>query len=86
MDPSAINSLTPQQKQAVMMRAQQEANQQIMQGMIEKMTATCFKKCAGTSGDRLDKKEQGCLANCQDRYLDTREQVQAALAKRQDGM
>ena len=49
MDPSAINSLTPQQKQAVMMRAQQEANQQIMQGMIEKMTATCFKKCAGTS-------------------------------------
>ena len=40
----AINNLTPQQKQAVMMRAQQEANQQIMQSMLEKMVSTCFKK------------------------------------------
>lgn len=45
----AINNLTPQQKQAVMMRAQQEANQQIMQSMLEKMVSTCFKKCSGTS-------------------------------------
>jgi hypothetical protein len=44
-----LNQLTPQQRQAIMMKAQQEANQQIMQEMIEKMTASCFKKCAGTS-------------------------------------
>lgn len=81
-----LNQLTPQQRQAIMMKAQQEANQQIMQEMIEKMTASCFKKCAGTSGDKLDRNEQSCLANCQDRYLDAREQVQAALSKRQDGM
>lgn len=37
-------------------------------------------------GDKLDRNEQSCLANCQDRYLDAREQVQAALSKRQDGM
>jgi hypothetical protein len=45
----AMSQLTPQQRQAVMMKAQQEANQQIMQSMIEKMVATCFKTCAGTS-------------------------------------
>ncbi|GFH58944.1 zf-Tim10_DDP-domain-containing protein [Chaetoceros tenuissimus] len=82
----AINNLTPQQKQAVMMRAQQEANQQIMQSMLEKMVSTCFKKCAGTSGDKLDSREQSCMASCQDRYFDVREQVQLALQKRQDSM
>eukprot|EP00979_Chaetoceros_neogracilis_P002385 scaffold410_cov267-Chaetoceros_neogracile.AAC.33 len=80
----AMSQLTPQQRQAVMMKAQQEANQQIMQSMIEKMVATCFKTCAGTSGDKLDSREQGCLANCQDRFLDVREQVGKALEKRQE--
>jgi len=122
----AISQLTPEQRQAVMMKAQQEANQQIMQSMIEKMVATCFKTCAGTSvgtllnfnlfstkrvkvaqtelfaksvkaqilpmpflyifhqGDKLDSREQSCLANCQDRFLDVREQVGKALEKRQE--
>jgi DNA-directed RNA polymerase specialized sigma24 family protein len=44
-----INQLTPQQRQAVLMRAQQEANQQIMQDMVQRMVKTCFSKCAGTS-------------------------------------
>ena len=43
------SQLTPQQRQAVLMRAQQEANQQIMQDMIQRMVKTCFNKCAGTS-------------------------------------
>lgn len=34
-------------------------------------------------GDRLDNREQGCLAQCQDRYLDVRQQVQEALQKRE---
>ena len=96
-----------------MMQAQQEANDQIMRTMVEKMVASCFKKCAGTSvsvaifvgyhrigtflplalnqpptilpvqGDKLDSREQSCMASCQDRYLDTRAQVQEALQKRQ---
>jgi hypothetical protein len=45
----AINVLTPEQRQAIMIRAQQEANQQVMQEMLEKMVASCFGKCAGTS-------------------------------------
>lgn len=58
MDASALQNLTPEQKQAVMAQAQQQANQQIMSTMIESMTLSCFDKCAGTSGDKLDKKEQ----------------------------
>jgi hypothetical protein len=45
----AINKLTPEQRQAVMMQAQQEANAQIMREMVSKMANSCFKKCAGTS-------------------------------------
>eukprot|EP00565_Helicotheca_tamesis_P004577 CAMPEP_0185730384 /NCGR_PEP_ID=MMETSP1171-20130828/9720_1 /TAXON_ID=374046 /ORGANISM="Helicotheca tamensis, Strain CCMP826" /LENGTH=86 /DNA_ID=CAMNT_0028399415 /DNA_START=24 /DNA_END=284 /DNA_ORIENTATION=+ len=82
MDGSALANLTPEQRQAVMVQAQQEANQRIMQAMMDKMAESCFKKCAGTSGDRLDTREQSCMAMCQDRYLETREQVQKALEKR----
>ncbi|KAL7549941.1 hypothetical protein ACHAWF_013208 [Thalassiosira exigua] len=80
---AALNNLTPEQRQAVMVQAQQQANQQIMSTMVEAMTASCFEKCAGTSGDRLDSREQSCLANCQDRYLEIRQAVQDSLERRQ---
>mmetsp|Transcript_43477 Transcript_43477/g.49324 ORF Transcript_43477/g.49324 Transcript_43477/m.49324 type:complete len:81 (-) Transcript_43477:274-516(-) len=73
-------TLSPEQRQAVMM----QANQEIMGEMVKMMAESCFKKCAGTSGDRLDKREQSCMALCQDRYLDTRAQVQEALQRRQN--
>lgn len=44
-----LSQLTPEQKQAVLMRAQQEANQKITQDMLASMTEECFKKCAGSS-------------------------------------
>ena len=44
-----LSQLTPEQKQAVMVRAQQEANQSIMQAMVKSMVSSCFEKCAGTS-------------------------------------
>eukprot|EP00546_Thalassionema_frauenfeldii_P013642 CAMPEP_0178919370 /NCGR_PEP_ID=MMETSP0786-20121207/14397_1 /TAXON_ID=186022 /ORGANISM="Thalassionema frauenfeldii, Strain CCMP 1798" /LENGTH=84 /DNA_ID=CAMNT_0020593289 /DNA_START=41 /DNA_END=295 /DNA_ORIENTATION=- len=81
-----IQNLSPEQRQAVMVQAQQEANAQIMRDMVNKMATACFQKCAGTSGDRLDNREQGCMASCQDRYLDTRAQVQEALQKRQGSL
>jgi hypothetical protein len=46
---SQLNQLSPEQRQAIMMKAQQEANQQVMQEMMKHMTAACFDKCAGTS-------------------------------------
>mmetsp|Transcript_28155 Transcript_28155/g.32423 ORF Transcript_28155/g.32423 Transcript_28155/m.32423 type:complete len:87 (-) Transcript_28155:381-641(-) len=86
MDAEALQNLTPDQKQQIMAAAAQQAQQQIMGQMLEKMSEQCFKKCAGTSGDRLDNKEQSCMANCQDRFFDTRQQVQEALQKRQNSM
>ena len=44
-----LNQLTPEQRQAVMMQAQQEANQSILQELMKEMVATCFEKCSGTS-------------------------------------
>jgi hypothetical protein len=37
-----LNKLTPQQRQAVMMQAQNEANSQIMRDMINNMAQACF--------------------------------------------
>mmetsp|Transcript_9057 Transcript_9057/g.17279 ORF Transcript_9057/g.17279 Transcript_9057/m.17279 type:complete len:90 (+) Transcript_9057:73-342(+) len=80
---SQLGQLTPEQRQAVLAQAQQQANQAVMQEMMKKMVAACFDKCAGTSGDKLDSREQSCMAMCQDRYLETRAQVQETLMKRQ---
>jgi DNA-directed RNA polymerase specialized sigma24 family protein len=44
-----LNQLTPEQRQAVMMQAQQEANQSILQELMKEMVTTCFEKCTGTS-------------------------------------
>jgi hypothetical protein len=49
MDENVLNNLSQEQQRAVMMRAQMEANEQVMQAMMEKMTKSCFEKCAGTS-------------------------------------
>mmetsp|Transcript_19039 Transcript_19039/g.30721 ORF Transcript_19039/g.30721 Transcript_19039/m.30721 type:complete len:83 (+) Transcript_19039:177-425(+) len=78
-----MDQLSPEQRQAVLMQAQQEANQRIMQDLIQRMVKTCFNKCAGTSGERLDSREQSCMASCQDQYLETRAQVQKSLEQRQ---
>lgn len=42
------------------------------------MLCFCYKQ-----GDKLDSREQSCMAVCQDRYLETRAQVQETLMKRQ---
>jgi hypothetical protein len=44
-----LGQLTPEQRQAIMVKAQQEANQTVMQEMMKRMVASCFDKCTGTS-------------------------------------
>jgi hypothetical protein len=44
-----LNQLSPEQRQAIMVRAKQEADQQVMQEMMKKMVTACYDKCAGTS-------------------------------------
>ena len=41
---------------------------------------------SNTQGDRLDSKEQYCLASCQDRYLDIRKAVGDSLEKKQSAI
>lgn len=49
---SQLAQLTPEQRQAIMVKAQQEANQQVMSEMMQRMASACFDKCAGTSVSR----------------------------------
>lgn len=86
MNADALNNLTPEQQQAVMQKMAMQVNQQITADLMEKMSNVCFNKCAGISGDKLDRREQGCMASCQDRYLDAMAQVTEALQKRQNSM
>ena len=44
-----IKNLTPQQRQAVLMQAQNEANMKIRAELLNKIVASCYDKCAGTS-------------------------------------
>lgn len=44
-----LRQLSPEQRQAIMYQAQQEANQSVMQEMMKEMITKCFDSCAGTS-------------------------------------
>jgi hypothetical protein len=46
---SQLSQLSPEQRQQIMMKAQQESNQAVMQEMMKKMVSACYDKCAGTS-------------------------------------
>jgi len=78
MDPS---SLSPEQAQQVGQRMEQEVAQQQLQTTIQTITAHCFKKCAGTSGTKLESREQSCTALCMDRYIDTMQVVVNSMQK-----
>jgi len=51
---------------------------------IPKRLTYCIFSYHTTKGDRLDSREQSCMASCQDQYLETRAQVQQALEQRQN--
>jgi len=48
-----LSQLSPDQQRQVMLRAQMEANESVMRAMMDKMTKSCFEKCAGTSVSSL---------------------------------
>ena len=84
MDPQQLANLTPAQQQMLMQRMQAELHQQQVTDTVQQVTERCTQRCAGTSGDRLDKREQGCMSLCMDRYVDTMGEVQKALMARQE--
>eukprot|EP00053_Salpingoeca_punica_P003419 m.43063 g.43063 ORF g.43063 m.43063 type:complete len:95 (-) comp12173_c0_seq1:201-485(-) len=58
-------------KQEIMQQVQQEMLMSQMQGLVQRMSLTCFEKCIEKPGTSLSSSEQSCLAKCMDRYLET---------------
>ncbi|KAL4230631.1 Tim10/DDP zinc finger [Mactra antiquata] len=59
MDPRA------QQMLARTLKSQEAAKQ------IELLTETCWDKCVGYPGNKIDSKTEYCIRNCVSRYVDT---------------
>mmetsp|Transcript_28587 Transcript_28587/g.48301 ORF Transcript_28587/g.48301 Transcript_28587/m.48301 type:complete len:80 (+) Transcript_28587:53-292(+) len=77
-----MDSATPQQQRAYVNKVKQEVEVQQMQELMGKITETCISKCTGTSGNSLDSREQSCLSNCSDRYMETMQLVNQVLVER----
>jgi len=84
MDPAAmqeqLKNMSPQQQQALMQRMSSQVEQAQLQDIVAVTSDICVKKCLGVSGNQLDRKEQTCMANCMDRYIDTMKVVGGALS------
>jgi hypothetical protein len=61
-----------------------DSNNEYMHQSISPSTSCVLQNII--QGDRLDSKEQYCLASCQDRYLDIRKAVGDSLEKKQSSM
>ena len=82
---SAPNQITPEQAEAAIANLRREVEAQALQELAQALGSQCYKKCAKpTKGNRLDKSEQSCLAQCIDRYMDTMGIVNKAMVDRQD--
>jgi len=67
-----IDSLNDKDKNELRQFVTNEGQRTRIQAQTHNMTDLCWKKCVtgGIKGGALDKNEQGCLANCVDRFLD----------------
>ena len=67
----------PQQQDpvAIIKQRQQQFQQQVEAATLEAIISKCSQKCLSTKGGRLDRSEQHCIANCYDRYWDTRNTI-----------
>ncbi|CAM9425784.1 unnamed protein product [Ectocarpus sp. 12 AP-2014] len=69
-----------EQQQAIIQQLQEQVQAKALQELMTQMTDQCFNRCAKTSsGDRISSSEQGCLAMCMDRYMDTMGLVNKAM-------
>ncbi|CAB1114097.1 unnamed protein product [Ectocarpus sp. 4 AP-2014] len=69
-----------EQQQAIIQQLQEQVQAKALQELMTQMTDQCFNRCAKTSsGDRINSSEQGCLAMCMDRYMDTMGLVNKAM-------
>mgnify|MGYP001199333145 CR=1 FL=1 len=60
---------------AIMKQRQQQFQKQVEGKILETIIEKCTQKCLSNKGGRLDRSEQHCIANCYDRYWDTRNTI-----------
>jgi import inner membrane translocase subunit TIM13 len=70
------------QQEEYLANVRNELQSQMMQELMTKITERCFSRCAAKTGNYLEYKEQTCLSNCVDRYMETMTVVNQALASR----
>eukprot|EP00871_Galdieria_phlegrea_P004720 jgi/Galph1/5249/GphlegSOOS_G3846.1 len=62
---------------------EQENQKAAIQAAISKLTETCWDKCVGKPGNKLDRSEAECIANCAERFLDSSAFIMQRLMKKQ---
>tara|TARA_B110000971_G_C19900226_1_gene449580 strand:+ start:757 stop:999 length:243 start_codon:yes stop_codon:yes gene_type:complete len=77
-----MSKLSPEESQQIVQKMEQEVAGQQLQTTIQSITSLCFKKCAGTSGEKLESREQQCSALCMDRYMDAMQVVVNSMQKK----
>ncbi|OTB07178.1 hypothetical protein M426DRAFT_318204 [Hypoxylon sp. CI-4A] len=67
-----LNKLNDKDKSELRQFLANENQKARVQATVHSLTDMCFKKCITGSirGGKLDKSEEGCMANCADRFVD----------------
>lgn len=60
-----------QEKGRVMEQVRNQIAVATLQELIMKMSDKCFRKCVSSPSTSLDNREQKCLGNCMDRYMES---------------
>ncbi|CAK9439021.1 uncharacterized protein LODBEIA_P32450 [Lodderomyces beijingensis] len=79
---AALQSLDDKSRKEIMNFVEAEQSKSKIQTAVHSFTDMCFKKCnknAPIISPKLDVKEEQCLVNCLNRFLDTNIKVVEAL-------
>jgi len=68
-----LSRLSPGDQQQLQVFVQSEVQKATIQKTVHELTETCFKKCivGSISSGKLAGKEETCMANCVDRFMDS---------------
>lgn len=58
-----------------------EMQGQFVQQLIERLRNECFERCIQSPGSALSSRDQSCLGNCVERYLEGMKVVESTISK-----
>ena len=80
MSQGGLGNLSAEQQEAVIQNVRMQSQMQAQQEIITRVTEKCFAVCVTSPGSTLSNKEQVCLAQCFDRFMDTMQVVVRAMS------